>query len=84
MQKPSVGYVVLARVNPLLNNGADYAPALITRVWGPDVINVTVLPDAAYQVMPMTSVKLFATESEARAGEGTGVIAHAAWWLPKA
>lgn len=34
MQTPTIGRIVIAHgVDPLLNNGATEAPAIITRVW---------------------------------------------------
>lgn len=50
-RKNKVGDTVLVRVDPRLNNGADEAPALITRVWDNGRLNVRVLydgPDTAW------------------------------------
>lgn len=71
MQKPSVGRIVLVTVDPKINNGADVAPAIITRVWseGRDVtlignprdtacINVKVFLDQ-YQERWLTSITLY-------------------------
>lgn len=38
--KPSVGRVVLTRVPPWMNNGADVAPATIVRVWNDTCVNL--------------------------------------------
>lgn len=45
-QQPSVGRIVLVPMNPADNNGADRAPAVITRVWNERTINVRVLGDS--------------------------------------
>lgn len=75
MQTPSVGRVVHVAVNPDTNNGQDYAPAIITRVWGPDTVNVSAILDTPTGPMQMTSVKLH----EDRPGDAF----HAAWWPPR-
>lgn len=46
MTKPSLGRVVLVPADPAVNNGAEIAPAIITRVWTDEVINVRVLLDS--------------------------------------
>ncbi|MGW4108546.1 hypothetical protein [Streptomyces sp. NPDC004976] len=46
VQKPSVGRIVLVPAEPTMNNGADVAPAIITRVWNDSTINVRVLLDS--------------------------------------
>ena len=40
--KPAVGRIVHAFANPTQANGADIAPAIITRVWSDQTVNVTV------------------------------------------
>jgi len=45
VQKPSVGRIVHVTVDPSRNNGADVAPAVITRVWGDNCVNLRVLYD---------------------------------------
>ena len=42
---PRVGDVVLVAADPALNNGAEQAPAVITRVWSSTVVNARVLYD---------------------------------------
>ncbi len=43
------------------------APAIITRVWSDDMLNVTVFPDAHERgAQPETSINLYETEDEAR------------------
>ncbi|MFF0139348.1 hypothetical protein ACFYRN_23240 [Streptomyces sp. NPDC005227] len=45
-QAPSLGRIVLVPADPAVNNGATVAPAIITRVFSDDVINVRVLLDS--------------------------------------
>jgi hypothetical protein len=56
------------------------APAIITRVWSDDVINVRVICDSE-NTLWKTSVKLFDTEAEAREHASTGL--NAAFWPPR-
>lgn len=44
--KPSVGRIVHVPADPAENNGADVAPAVITRVWSDTCVNVRVLLDS--------------------------------------
>jgi len=74
---PSLCRFVIARVDPTQNNGADVAPAVITRVWGPEMVNLRVFVDAPTMPLSKTSVKLFDSQEEA---EGTEL---ACWWPPK-
>lgn len=46
-QKPSLGRIVLVPVIPTLNNGESTAPAVITRVWSDDMVNVRVFGDCS-------------------------------------
>ena len=86
MQKPSPARIVLAVGGSARANGADVAPAVITRVWGehPDggwTVNATVLPDAGTPVAS-TSIRLFDTEDEARAALPYE-SSSAAYWPPR-
>jgi len=74
MQKPSIGRIVIVPANPDLNNGATEAPAVITRVWSDELINVKVLGDND-GVEWRTSVKLHEEKPE----DG----GHVAWWPPR-
>ncbi len=70
MSKPSIGRVIHAVGGSAASNGADVAPALITRVWGehPDggwTVNATVFPDYGQPVFA-SSTRLFDTEEQAR------------------
>lgn len=44
---PSLGRIVHVPMDPATNNGADVAPAVITRVWNDTTVNVRLLADAA-------------------------------------
>lgn len=45
MPKPTLGRVVHVFADPARNNGADVAPAMITRVWNDQGVNLRVLLD---------------------------------------
>jgi hypothetical protein len=63
--KPSIGRIVHVFANPAQNNGADVAPAVITRVWNDQGVNVRVLldgPDTPW----LTSITLHETREEAQ------------------
>lgn len=75
MTKPSVGRIVLVPMEPSLNNGADVAPAIITRVWSETCVNVRVLRDG-HETDWKTSLALFDTAEEASVG-------HACYWPPR-
>jgi hypothetical protein len=83
VNKPALPRMVLVVGTPAQSNGADVAPAVITRVFGdhPDggsVVNVTVFPDAALP-RPATSVRLVDDEDQARAL----LPSTAAFWPPR-
>lgn len=82
MQKPSLGRIVLARVDPAWNNGANTAPAIITRVWDehPDggwVVNLRIFVDTGSMPLSVTSARLVDTEDQARG------LPHFAYWPPR-
>jgi hypothetical protein len=92
MQMPSLGRIVLVTVHPTTNNGADVAPAVITRVFRDDLVNVKVLLDGADGAKAMTSVGLYADReaadaARARRDEETPHMAEydftAAYWPPR-
>lgn len=57
MPKPALGRTVHVFVDPARNNGADIAPAVITRVWNDQGVNLRVLLDGT-DVPWFTSVAL--------------------------
>lgn len=66
---PRIGQMVVYHQHPSetsLGNGAREHPAVITRVWGPDTVNLKVLPDCG-SVVDQTSVGR-AFHSGARSG----------------
>jgi len=73
--KPSIGRIVLVPVDAVINNGADVAPAIITRVWSDTCVNVHVLLDGRNTEWK-TSVHLFDTAEEAAVG-------HSCYWPPR-
>lgn len=44
--KPTKGRIVHVLVDPAINGGDDTAPAVITRVWGDELVNVRLLLDS--------------------------------------
>jgi len=80
---PSIGRIVHVVGNQASSNGADVAPAIITRVLDDGLLNLTVFPDYGAPV-PATSVKLVEDEAAARAlSEGKGYTITAAFWPPR-
>lgn len=73
---PHVGGIVIVKVDPKRNNGADVAPAIITRVWAPDRVNLKVLKDAEQDEW-LTSVLLVDTAEDA---DGRP---HTCYWPPR-
>ena len=43
--KPTIGRIVHVPVDPRVNNGADTAPAVITRVWSDTCVNLRIFHD---------------------------------------
>lgn len=84
VQKPSLGRIVLVPALGIANNGAEQAPAVITRVWsqtadGAWTVNLRVLADSAEVPQWRTSVLLYDTQELADAASSTFV----AWWPPR-
>jgi hypothetical protein len=91
--KPSIGRIVLAPADPATNNGADVAPAIITRVWSDNLVNVRVLLDGQ-GIEWRTSVTLYDTpdafaEAAARRDQErpdlikAGIPFHGVYWPPR-
>ena len=74
--KPSVGRIVHVPMNPNKNNGADVAPAVITRVWSDECVNVHVLADG-----PDTEWRTSVTHVEDLAERGER--SHVWSWPPR-
>lgn len=80
MTKPAIGRIVHLVGTHADSNGADVAPAIITRVWSDEMINVCVFPDSGTP-HNVTSVKLVADEAAARAlSDGLPYKQNAAFW----
>ena len=82
---PSVGRIVHTLVDPTHNNGADIAPAIVTRVWSDTCVNLRVFYDGA-QVDWVTSATLHADEETARERVVPGTSpgrGHQAFWPPR-
>jgi|GEM_PF-2496807 len=87
--KPSLGRIVLVAVDPKTNNGADVAPAVITRVWSDSMINVRVLLDTSEVPPSKTSITLYDSpeameaarvQRDESAPHLVGTQMHAAYW----
>lgn len=79
---PSIGRIVIVKALAVASNGANVAPAIITRAWDsndtrnePAMVNVTALPDFGQPVI-VGSVKVYDTEAEAIAANPS----YCAWW----
>jgi hypothetical protein len=91
MQTPAIGRIVHVSMNPAENNGADAAPAVITRVWSDTCVNVRVLADS-HAVDWRTSVTLWETPEALKTHHekliSQGVVAEGsrpsgAFWPPR-
>jgi hypothetical protein len=72
------------------NNGSDQAPAVITRVWSDELVNVKVLTDG-HRDLWWTSVPLYAGPDELDAAReaflaehDAGAVFHGVCWPAKA
>jgi hypothetical protein len=70
-QTPSLGHIVLVAMDPASNNGAPTSPAVITRIWPNDLINVRALPDAPTPTKAMTSLSYVDTVDDLAPGRWT-------------
>lgn len=85
---PTIGRIVIVRHPSARSNGAETAPATVTRVWKgvdtrnePSMVNITAFPDLS-PAIGIGSVTLYDTEEEANAV--VGPLGAAAWWPPRA
>jgi hypothetical protein len=83
---------VLCLVDPARNNGADVAPAIITRVWSDTSINVRVLRDALGELDWRAFIPLWPSRSDMEAHHAaliadgrmpTGTRPTGAFWPPQ-
>jgi len=79
--KPSIGRTVIVRAAIAQSNGAQVAPAVITRVHDADdtggLVNTTAFPDCAPPVA-VTSIHVYPSQEAADRAVGPG--GYAAWW----
>jgi hypothetical protein len=90
---PSLGRIVHTFVDPKTSNGAEIAPAIITRVWdvGTDdrlpYVNIRAMLDSDTPPWWKTSIRIYPDEQAARdATQGVSHPAggiHAAFWPPR-
>jgi hypothetical protein len=76
VNKPSLGRIVHVLVDPADNNGADVAPAVVTRVWSDSMVNVKAFLDSDGADLCQTSVDLY----DERPAKN---VTRAAWWPPR-
>lgn len=96
--KPSPGRIVLVFANPAYNDGADHAPAIITRVWNDQLVNVRVIWNGPPVPPPgrhdwLQSVPLYPDRDSAELAhlerwadvpeEHRPRPSNAAWWPPR-
>jgi len=80
MLTPTIGRIVTVLGGTARVNGTDSAPAVITRVWSDELVNVTVLCDAP-TTGRHTSITLCPDEESARAKpEGQPEAYAVAYW----
>lgn len=91
--KPTIGRIVIALGGPVVSNGTNVAPAIITRVWSdrdtreedqdaaPILINATAFPDMAGAQI-LSSTRLFDTKEQAEKAYEPGGPA-VAYWPPR-
>ena len=97
MPTAAVGRIVHVFADPAQNNGADVAPAMITRAWSDECVNIRVLRDGPPAPEEwQTSVSLHATREDAEAahaqvaenframGSEPPAVPYRAFWPPRA
>lgn len=77
MQQPSVGRIVLVPMPPEMNNGADVAPAIITRVWSDSTVNLRVLADSENVLWRTSST--YAPDLDAIPADDPGRMSRWSW-----
>ena len=70
-----LGQIVIAKTHPGANNGADEAPAVVTRIWNMTddccMANLSVFADVSGRMDPMSSVNVHPTREAAEASGET-------------
>lgn len=77
MQTPTIGRIVI--VKGFSSNNSDEQPAVVTRVFAPDYVNLMVLPDAGTPEAK-TSVRLFENREQAEQFMAMQSLPLAAFW----
>lgn len=84
---PAVGQIVHVAVDPNEYSGADVAPAIITRVWSDDCINVHVMPDSSvthwYTSVSLQPDRAAADAWQAKQREALVAAGHSGKLLPR-
>ncbi len=83
MQTPTIGRIVILKGH--ISNNSDEQPAMVTRVFAPDYVNLMVFPDAD-NPFPRTSVRLFETRELAmqfQSQQETHPLVPVAFWPPR-
>jgi len=89
--KPSIGRIVHVIVPPAHNNTGDVAPAVITRVFSDQCVNLRILhdgpsvpPDGSYRQDWQTSVPLYESrEALEAANPNVSGVPFGAFWPPR-
>ncbi len=82
--KASLGRIVLVTGKPVEANGTATVPAIVTRVWSDDLVNVTAFRDIAGEPQRLTSIKIHQDEDSARAWVAEDPNRSvAAYWPPR-
>lgn len=58
--KASLGRIVLVTGRQVEANGTATVPAIVTRVWSDDMVNLTAFKDVAGEPLRLTSIKIHA------------------------
>lgn len=83
-QRPSFGRIVLVPMDPNNNNGAALAPAIVTRVWSDNAVNVTVFGDSdATATLRRTSAVHVEVLPETYTDAQTGTQNNVWCWPPR-
>lgn len=88
--KPTIGRIIIVKNGAAKSNGADRAPAIVTRVWNtaddtrnsPATVNATAMCDMAGP-QHFSSVMLFDTEAEGDAYYAPAGNSVFAFWPPR-
>ena len=77
MQTPTIGRIVILKGHK--SNGSDEHPAIITRVWNEDAVNLTAFPDFEAPKL-LTSVAFRQSRADAEAFHTKSGMQLVAFW----